>query len=280
MINKRNGFKPKYIRNNVSYVQTPNMFYQERFDLVNSTNPLRVYAIVDETGKFAITSDGLTSDQILVAPFDSKNENQWMLVDSDVNLIKFFSSWKSYFSIELYSNSKDDDIITVNHSDTLLNGTFDFEDNYIKIHNYPSFGLAFKKALLNYDSTPSATDKESFLQRAAKWIIETFDSSKDTPLECVNLSTIDTDVYSIKWKFVELYDLRDLTDCARENEMLQEANKSGDSAITSYENALKSAQTINKDQADKLNELNSIINNYESNWIVRTFLKPSVNGDK
>lgn len=306
MLNKRNGFRGGWLnqqRQKETFIQRPtlsrvhgndansftapsalrirtNPHLTESFDLVHATFPLKVYACVDKTGKFAITTDGTKSDNVKITAFDPKNENQWVMVEPETGLIMFFSSWKSYVSVDLIDGEEMD----VMRSDTLMNGEFVFGDEgEIKLKENLKYGLAFKKAKLDYKNTKSAIDmdgsylysdskvknRESFLSRLMSSIVEAFDEKTDTPLECVKLSDVkDGDEYSFQWKFVELYDLRDLTDSARENELLIQANSQGDTSLKSYKDALETQKTRFEDQNKYLQ---GVIDGYEKRWLVKNF---------
>ena len=301
MLNKRNGFRGKWLiqqRQKETFIQRPTLSRtyrdnddsftapstlkrrtMESFDLVHATFPLKVYACVDDTGKFAITADGTKSDNVKIMPFDGKDENQWLLVEPETGLIMFFNSWKSYVSIDILDGQEMD----VMRSDTLMNGEFVFgDDGEIKLKGNLGYGLAFKKSKLDYENTKSASEidgsymysdskvkkQESFLSRAMKPIVELFDEATDTALECVKLSDIDDNIYSYRWRFVELYDLRDLTDSARENELLMQANSQGDTSIQAYKDMIETQKSRYEEQGKYLQD---IIDEHEKHWIVRNF---------
>ena len=171
---------------------------------------------------------------------DKKNKYQWVLVDADSGIICFFTDLKNYMSITV----KDEGEVHVKRSDILKNGTLTFNsDKTLTLTNgYSDYCLAFK--------IPN-------------------ESTNDIPLEVVKTKDIDAS-YSNKWKFELVYDLRDLTDLAELKEDIEQVNASGNSQVE----ALQKIIDVNKKQYEtELGYKDSLINQYESNWFVKTFLK-------
>ena len=236
---------------------------KEGFDLVFGTFPNRLYVLTDDSGQYAITGEA-NSDYIVIKPVDKKNKYQWVLVDADTGLICFFTDLKNYMNIDVT-----DGIVHVKRSDVINNGTFVFNpDHTISLkNNYTDYCLAFNKSKLKSE------DKESFIRK----LVERFNPDVDTPLEVVKITDIDLNVYSNKWKFELVYDLRELTDTATTIEELTEINNTSDSQIKSLQQLIENNKKKYDEEIsykdNKIKDYTDLINRYESNWFVRWFLK-------
>ena len=292
-MNKRAGFTSRYLRHKP--------IVRERFDTVFGTFPNRLYVLTDMTSKYAITGEE-NSDYIVMKPVDKKNKYQWVLVDADTGTICFFTDLKNYMSITMIEGQ-----VNVKRSDILKNGTFTFNSDYtISLKNgYDDYCLAFKKSLpsttggttgtsdangsnstentnASTDAAPATEEKKegffshlfSNFSRARR---ERFDAKVDIPLEVVKTKGLDLETYSNTWKFDLVYDLRELTDNADTIQELTTANSSGDTQIKALqqlvENNKKQFETELGYKDTKLKEYTDLINKYEDNWFVKTFLK-------
>ena len=237
-MNKRAGFTSRFLQRN--------QLTSEKFDIVFGTFPNKLYILTNDKGTHAITGEE-NSDYIVIKPIDKKNKYQWVLVDADTGTICFFTDLKNYMNISITDGQ-----IHVKRSDILKNGSFTFNSDYtITMKNsYSDYCLAYKKPT------------ESF--------IEFFNPETDIPLEVVKTKELDLNIYSNKWKFELVYDLRDLTDFMDVKADIEQINASGNAQVE----ALQKIIEVNKKQYEtELKYKDSKIQTYENNWFVKTFLK-------
>ena len=253
MMNKRNGFTRRAMTNH--YLK------KEGFDPTFQFRPFKLYIITDEEGSYAITSETESDDVFLSVP-NVKNKHQWVLIDSDTGAICFFHDLKNYLSINLV-----DGIVKVKRSDILNNGLFNFNsDNTIQLRSNVNYCLGYQK--VREEEAP----KESFFKTLfhdPRHVMEFFDPKTEPPLEAVRYEDVG-DTYANKWKYVEVYDLRDLTDNADTIEELTTVNASDNQRIDALQKMI--------DNNAKLYEIETAyrdekIKGYEDNWFIKWFLK-------
>lgn len=253
-MNKRAGFTSRFLLSS--------RIRSEKFDTVFGTFPNRLYVLTDEGGKYAITGES-DSDYIVMKPVDKKNKYQWVLVDGDTGTICFFTDLKNYMSVSVGGGGDGGDeggTIHVKRSEILKNGTFTFNsDKTLTMKNgFSDYCLAFRR---------KKEEVESFLSFGGRK--ELFNADEDIALEIVKRDEIDSS-YSNKWKFELVYDLRELVGLAEMKEDIEQVNASGNSQIE----ALQKIIELNKKQYEtELGYKDDLINRYEGNWFVRTFLK-------
>ena len=269
--------------NNYNYRRSQ-MRAKEGFDMVFQTQSNKVYVLVDEdTMKTAIGYD--ESDKSYTAPVimkavDLNDKTQWVTSNSDAGIINFYYSAMNYFNIEIANDKSLGDIIPVRRSDRFKNAFFKFSDADHSIIFKPGceetdaqYCLAFKK-----EKAPSA-QKDAKVQQTEwsdkyKYYDEESVKGADAPktesfslwnrlmgrskenyddntcyLELVNHESIDSKIYSYKWKFVEVWDQRTATNLALESQQIKDVENISAEALGSADKALKAWE-------DKYNELN------------------------
>lgn len=267
MHTKRMGFKPSAINNR--HLRTT-----ESFDPTFQFRPFKLYIITSEDGKYAISGEK-DSDAVFLSKPDKNNKLQWVLIDSDTGAICFFYDLKSYMSINMV-----DGAIKVKRNDILLNGLFNFKtDNTIIMKTQPKFCLAFRYPVAPAAPAPAATPdpaapekKEGFASRCWNAFVEGFNAATEPVLEAVSLDDIakTPTVFSNKWKYVEVMDLRSLTDSADTIAELQSVGSSSNKQITALQRMVEN----NKEISDiEIQYRDSKIDGYEDNWFIRAFLK-------
>lgn len=230
MINKRRGFTRR--------AMADYNFVREHFDPTFQFRPFKLYVITDDDGKFAITSEK-DSDNVFLSKVDLKNKYQWVFVDSDTGAICFFYDLKSYFNIDIVEGT-----VKVKRSDILENGLFNFDsDGKIQLKSNANYYLGYKE-------------------------LEHFNEETEPVLEAVRKDMLDE--YKCVWKYVEVFDLRNLTDNADTIEELKTVNANGDKQI----DALQKMIEKNKQLTDiEIEYRDNKIKGYEDNWFIRWFLK-------
>lgn len=258
----------------------------EHFDPNFKFKPFKLYEIVSEDGKWAITTDQEKPD-VYLAPPDPKNKFQWVLIDGDTGVICWFSDLQSYMNIKLVQG-----VIAVKRSDILTNGAFEFKiDNTIWFRKDRQDGylLAFRKPTAGATPAPAAATpatpapaaaapakKEGFIERMIDAFMEgweSFDANKDPVLEGVHTDTIKKNpgMYSTTWKYVEIMDLRSLTDNVDTIAELQKVGTSNSAQITALQKMLESEKEINQIEIKYRDDK---IKGYEENRFIRMFLSP------
>lgn len=279
---KRMGFRPGAYRN-------INVRTCESFDPNFKFKPFKLYIITSEDEKWAITTEQEKED-VYLAPPDKKNKFQWVLIDGDTGVICWFSDLQSYMNIKITQG-----IIAVKRSDMLTNGKFEFRiDNTIWFKDQKGYQLAFRKPGAAAPGTKVEADKNAkpsnaegkppekkegfFTQMYEAFVAgwdwyETFDANKDPVLEGVSEDTIKQNpgLYSTTWKYVEVMDLRTLTDNADTITELQKVGTSNSSQITALQKMLESEKEINQIE---LQYRDDKIKGYEENRFIRMFLSP------
>lgn len=267
---KRLGFKPSAM--NSSHLRTT-----ESFDPTFQFRPFKLYMITSMDEKYAITGEKDT-DSVFMSKPDRNNKYQWVFIDSDTGAICFFHDLKNYMSIDIV-----DGTIKVRRSDILLNGLFNFKtDNTIILKQQPKFCLAFKPIVEKKEEAPAtdpkaapangAPKKEGFTFRLWNAFKEGFNTATEPILEVVSLDDVakTPEVFSTKWKYVEIMDLRSLTDSADTIAELQSVGSSNNKQITALQRMIEN----NKEISDiEIQYRDSKIAGYEQNWFIRAFLQ-------
>ena len=269
MMEKRKGFTRRAMMNH--------HLKRENFDPIFQFRPFKLYIITDFEGKYAITSEKDSDDVFLSSPPSKDNKYQWVLLDTDTGAICFFYDLKSYMSINLV-----DGVVNVKRSDVLKDGLFNFNsDNTIQLKANTNYCLAYKKITEESKTTDSAATgaettttekKESFFRRLfsdPRHSMEFFDPKTQPALEAVRYENID-DTYSNKWKYVEVHDLRTLTDNAETINELQTINSSGSEQISALQKLIENNKKMCEIETTYRDEK---INGYEKNWFINLFLK-------
>lgn len=250
IINKRNGFKPRSI-NALSYVQ-------ETFDPTFQFRPFKLYQITTEDGSFAISGEKETNSVFLSKP-DKNNKYQWLLIDADTGAICFFTDLLNYMSIDMTNG-----VVKVKRSDVLMHGLFNFKaDNTITLKDYPKHCLGFTKL----------EKKEGFIERMVSFL-ESFNASTEPVLEVIALETVAATPakYVNKWKYVELMDLRDLTNNADTINELTKISDTNEKQITLMKRKLENANAMSDIEVQYRDDK---IKGYEEHWFIKLFLKPA-----
>lgn len=268
-INKRMGFKPNTIKNH--FVRT-----HETFDPNFQFRIFKLYMITTQDDKYAISGESGSNAVFLTKP-DKNNKHQWVLIDGDTGTICFFYDLNAYMSIDLI-----DGVTTVKRSDVLLEGSFTFKtDGTIVMKNKPKYCLAFrniKPAAAENKATyiPTAVNglpvNEGFFSSTWRAFKEGFNAATEPVLEAVALDTISKTPadFTNTFKFVELMDLRKLTDNADTITELEKIGNTNDKRIT----ALQKMIETNKEISDiEIQYRDSKISGYEDHWFISTFLK-------
>lgn len=258
-MNKRRGFTRRAMMNH--------HLKKENFDPTFQFRPFKLYIITDMEGKYAITSEKDSDDVFLSSPPSKDNKYQWVLIDSDTGAICFFYDLKNYMNINLV-----DGVVNVKRSDVLKDGLFNFNsDNSIQLKANTEYCLAFKK-ITSAETTAKEEKKESFFKKMfsdPRHNIEFFDPKTQPALEAVRYENIN-DTYSNKWKYVEVYDLRTLTDNADTISELKTINASGSEQISALQKIIENNKKMCEIETTYRDEK---INGYEKNWFVDMFLK-------
>lgn len=230
---------------------------REHFDIVHGTFPNRIYILSDTNNDLAITGES-ESEFIMMQPPDPNNKYQWVMVDSDTGAINFFVDLTNRLSITIAPDGS-----PVKRSDVLKNGNLVFNsDRTITLRDYPNYCLAYKKFIVDPFSNLFMS-KEYF-------------SASDTLLLVMPINLV-TSEYINTWKFTQVHDLRDLTDNLDLINELWTASTSGDIQVTSLQQLIETNKLQHQTELEyknkKLQDANEKINEYESNWFVRWFLK-------
>ena len=272
---KRLGLNPRAFRN--VHLRTA-----ESFDPNFKFKPFYLYSILTEDGNFAITTDLNGADVYLAKP-DKDNKMQWVLIDGDTGVICFFSDLLSYMNIELKQG-----IIAVKRADTLTNGKFQFNiDNTIYFRDHKDYQLAYRKSKPadaappadgaapaaggEQPNGPTPPPTESFLYRLYESFMEGFDPKNDPVLEAVEISEVkkNPDLYSTKWQYKQLMDLRDTTNAL---DTIAEYEKKGAAESTQI-TKLKNSLETQKELSDiEIKYRDTKIKRYEENPFIKKFL--------
>lgn len=253
MINKRNGFKPRGI-NVFTVVPHANV---ETFDPTFQFRPFKLYQITTEDGKYAITGEKETNSVFLSTP-NKNNKYQWLLIDSDTGAICFFTDLLNYMSIDMALG-----VVNVKRSDVLLKGLFNFKaNNTITLKEHPKHCLAF--TLLQAEKPKAESFIESF--------IEFFNPATEPALEVVELAAVEANPgkYSNTWKYVELMDLRTLTDNADTIKELEAVGDANDKQILLLKRKVENANAM---AGVEISYRDNKIKGYEDHWFIKHFLK-------
>lgn len=261
MMEKRKGFTRRAMMNH--------HLKRENFDPIFQFRPFKLYIVTDFEGKYAITSEKDSDDVFLSSPPSKDNKYQWVLLDTDTGAICFFYDLKNYMSINLV-----DGVVNVKRSDVLKDGLFNFNsDNTIQLKSNTNYCLAYKKIGQGTNSAGSeAEKKESFFKKLfndPRHNIEFFDPKTQPALEAVRYEKID-DTYSNKWKYVEVHDLRTLTDNVETINELQTINSSGNEQISALQKLIENNKKMCEIETTYRDDK---INGYEKNWFIDLFLK-------
>lgn len=267
-INKRMGFKPRGIN--------AMTLTQESFDATFQFRPFKLYQIVSEDDAYAITGEKESDSAFLSKP-DKNNKFQWVFIDADTGAICFFNDLKNYMNIDMVNG-----IVKVKRSDILLHGTFNFKaDNTITLKDYPKHYLGFTKIGTNTPAaksdanseSPAVGEKkqESFISRFFG-LFESFNASTEPELEAIPFEIYDKEPnkYSNKWKYVELMDLRDLTNNADTIKELEKIGDNDDKQITLLNRKIENAKAISELEIEYRQNK---IDGYEDHWFIKHFLK-------
>lgn len=237
MLDKRKGFTRRAMMNH--FVK------RECFDPTFQFRPFKLYIITDIEGKYAISSERDSADVFLSTP-DKKNKYQWVLIDSDTGAICFFYDLRSYMNIDLV-----DGVVNVKRSDVLKDGLFNFNsDNTIQLRANINYCLGFKKL--------GVGEKK-----------EGFDPKTQPALEAIRYDDVNED-YVNKWKYVEIYDLRDLVNNDETIAELKTVNASGSQQIDALQKMIENNKKLNEIE---IAYRDAKIQGYEQNWFIKTFLK-------
>lgn len=267
MNSKRMGFKPTAVNNR--HVRT-----FESFDPTFQFRPFKLYMITSEDDKYAISSEK-DSDAVFLSKPDKNNKYQWVLIDSDTGAICFFYDLKNYMSIDMI-----DGIIKVKRNDILLNGLFNFkQDNTIIVKSYPKYCLAFRRIATPAPAAAAAPadangapKKEGFTSRVWNAFKEGFNAATEPVLEAVATDAVakEPTVFSSKWKYTEIMDLRSLTDSADTISELQTVGTNNNKQITALQRMIENNKTLSDIEIQYRDDK---ISGYESNWFIKAFLK-------
>lgn len=272
MINKRSGFKPRAI-NHFTLTGNPNrnnartsFTINESFDPTFQFRPFKLYHITTDDGQFAITGEK-DSDAVFLSKPDKDNKFQWLFIDSDTGAIAFFHDLKNYMSIDVKEGT-----IYVKRSDILLKGLFNFKgDGTITLKDHPTYCLCFVKPGQNKPAEEKKS--ESFLTIVYETFIESFNKDTEPQLEVVKLDDVskNKDKYSNTWKYVELMDLRDLTNNMDTIKELEGIGNANDKQITLLKRKMENEQAMSEIE---INYRDDKIKGYEEHWFISKFLKP------
>ena len=272
-MDKRHGFTRRALTNH--------HLCREPFDPVFQFRPFKLYIITNEDGSLAISSEKDSGD-VFLSPFNKNNKYSWVLIDSDTGAICFFYDLKSYFSIKLI-----DGTIPVTRNDILNNGTFTFNsDNTIVLKENPKYCLAYKPIQENKtegintgnvsiaDTQNASMKKEGFFSflfgSISEPFSELFNPLTEPVLEAVRLENVEKGQYLNKWKYVEIMDLRTLTDNADTIQELKTINDSSDAKIKALQRMIDNNKAICDIETTYRDDK---ITGYEQNWFIKTFLK-------
>lgn len=270
------GFKPNALRQ---------MVIQESFDPNFKFKPFKLYMITTDDDKWAITTEQ-EQDVVYLAPPDPKNKYQWVLIDGDTGAIAWFSDLKSYMSFE-----EGKGIMPIKRTDVIGFGTFEFMINdRIRFKSKPQYYLCYRKdgpkgaadsgaaagAAEEKPADAPAEEKkaEGFLSRLFESFVrgfEPFDANKDIILEAVHENDMKGDLlkFGTTWKYVEIMDLRTMTDNADTIEELTKVGNSNSAQITALQKIIEN----NKEISDiEIKYRDDKIKGYEENRFVRLFL--------
>lgn len=269
----------------------------EHFNANLQFRPYELYIVTDETGKYALTcEDG--SNSIFLSTPDDKNKNQWVFMDSDTGnnrvgisggstgTIAFFNPTDGYLSIDFKG-----EVYYVTRDHSLLDTIFEYEgiNGMIKLRDKPNYVLAFKRVAekqsetilpeeTNTQGTPEgspadAANAENYVIRSVKRAMrERFNKETEPQLEVVNKNSMDKKIYSYRWTWHRVVDLREFIRNAevdaQNKKMLEESSNKADAQQKVIKNLELQRQTDNA-------YYNAIIKGYEDLPGIKWFNKVS-----